>query len=39
VNEKGETCTAFTDFGIKSAAEQLSDPGIVAHLQKLLQEQ
>jgi hypothetical protein len=23
---------AFTDFGIKNAAEQLSDPAIVAHL-------
>ena len=27
---------AFTDFGIESAAEQLNDPGIVAHHQKLM---
>ncbi len=26
---------AFTDFGIENAAEQLRDPAIVAHLQKL----
>ena len=27
---------AFTDFGIENAAEQLSDPAIVAHLNKLM---
>lgn len=27
---------AFTDFGIKNAAEQLSDPDIVAYLNKLM---
>ena len=27
---------AFTDFGIENASEQLSDPGIVAYLQKLM---
>ncbi|MGH9345354.1 MAG: hypothetical protein ACRD19_16530 [Terriglobia bacterium] len=30
-------CRAFADFGINNAAEQLSDPIIVAHLQSLIQ--
>ncbi|MGO9547857.1 MAG: hypothetical protein ACLPPF_24115 [Rhodomicrobium sp.] len=34
-----EGCCAFTDFGIENAAEQLSDPSIVAHLQQLIQQQ
>jgi hypothetical protein len=37
--EDGETFIAFTDFGIESAAEQLSDPVIVTYLQKLVDEQ
>lgn len=28
-------CCAFTDFGIENATEQLSNPAIVAYLQKL----
>ena len=32
-------CSAFTEFGIENAAEQLADPNIVAHLQSLIQNQ
>ena len=38
VDDNGETCCAFTDFGIENAAEQLSDPSIVAHLLSLIRE-
>jgi hypothetical protein len=30
-------CRAFTQFGIDNAAEQLSDPSIVAYLQTFIQ--
>ncbi len=36
VNEKGETCCAFTDFGIEGAAEQLNDPPVRAYFESLL---
>jgi hypothetical protein len=36
VNEKGESCWAFTDFGIESAAEQLNDPPVCTYLERLL---
>ena len=39
LDDTEEGCCAFTEFGIENAAEQLRDPDIVAHLQKLVQEQ